>query len=230
MTTLTAYSTLAVMGAMPAIADAYRAETGTILQTEFAPTVALVERLQAGAAGDIGILTAGGIDGLIGQGIMAPGSRTDMALSFIGLAVKAGSAKPDIGSTDAFKATLLAAKSIAYSRIGASGIYFAALIERLGIAEAVNAKATIVATGFTAEHVASGSVELAVQQISELKVVSGIDVVGPLPADIQSTGMFSAGLLSTSANAHAARDFLRFITSPVIAPVLQAWGLEQPAR
>lgn len=230
MNTLTLHSTLAVMGALPAIGEAYRAATGSVLQTEFGPTVAILQTLRAGAAGDVAILTAGGIDEMIRDGLMVPGSRTDVALSFVGVAVKAGARKPDIGSVEAFKRTLLAARSIAYSRIGASGIYFAGLIERLGIAEAVNAKATIVATGFTAEQLVNDSVELAIQQISELKVVPGIEVVGPLPAEIQSVGTFSAGLLTASTQPDAARDFLRFLTSPTIGPVLRDWGLEPPPR
>ncbi len=124
---------------------------------------------------------------------------------------------------------MLSARSIAYSRIGASGIYFAGLIERLGIADAVNAKAKIVATGFTAEQAASGAVELAVQQISELMVVPGIEVVGPLPPEIQSVGTFSAGLLTTSRQPEQAAALLRYLASPAVAPLLRAAGLEPVA-
>src|ERR1700744_106548 len=146
MSGLRILSTLAVMGAMPRIAEACEAATGLTLETEFAPTVGLLERLRAGAEADIAILTAGGIDEMISEGRIRPGTRTDVALSFVGIAVKAGAPKPDISSVEAFRSALLAARSIAYSRIGASGIYFAGLIERLGIADAVNAKAKIVAT------------------------------------------------------------------------------------
>ena len=229
MSELRILSTLAVMGAMPAIAKGYEAASGVTLVSEFSPTVAILDRLRAGAMADIAILTAGGIDDMIREGAIQAGTRTDVALSFVGIAVKAGAPKPDIGSVEAFKATLLAARSIAYSKIGASGIYFAGLIERLGIAEAVNAKATVIATGFTAERAARGEVEIAVQQISELKVVPGIEVVGPLPDGIQSVGVFSAGLMATSGQPEVARAFLRYLGSAAVVPALRAAGLEPPA-
>jgi len=219
-------STLAVMGAMRELAAAYEAQSGMKVEADFAPTVALLEKLRAGAAGDIAILTAQGIDGMIAEGRMLPGSRTDIALSFVGIAVRAGMPKPDISTVEAFRATILNARSVAYSRIGASGIFFAGLLDRLGIAEAVNAKALIVATGFTAERLVSGEADLAVQQISELLVVPGIEVAGPLPDEIQTAAMFSGGVLSTSADADAARSFLGFLTGPEAAPVLAASGLK----
>ncbi len=228
MRTLRIVSTLAVMGAMPRIEAAYQAAAGVTLETDFSPTVALLERLRGGAEADIAILTASGIDEMIAEGLIRPGTRADVALSFVGIAVKAGAPKPDIAGVETLRATLLAARSVAYSRIGASGIYFASLIERLGIADAVNAKATIVATGFTAELAANGTVELAVQQISELMVVPGIEVVGPLPPEVQSVGVFSAGLLTASPQPEAAGALLRYLASPAVAPLLRAAGL-QPA-
>ena len=223
-------STLAVMGAMRELAAAYEAQSGTKVVADFAPTVALLEKLRAGAAGDIAILTAQGIDGMIAEGRMLPGSRTDIALSFVGIAVRAGVPKPDISSVEAFRATILNARSVAYSRIGASGIFFAGLLDRLGIAEAVNAKALIVATGFTAERLVSGEADLAVQQISELLVVPGIEVVGPLPPDIQTVATFSGGVLTASQQPERARNLLRFLSAPEVAPVLERSGLRQPGR
>ena len=222
-------STLAVMGGMRDLSAAYQAGGGRAVDADFAPTVALLDRLRGGERADLAILTASGIDDLIAQGIMRPGSRTDVARSFVGVAVKAGAPKPDIGSVEAFKATLLAARSVCYSRIGASGLYFAALIGRLGIADAVNAKATIASTGFTAERLVSGEADLAVQQISELLVVPGIEVVGGLPAEVQTVAMFSAGLLTASENPDAAADFARFLASAAADPVLRRTGLE-PAQ
>ena len=157
---------------------------------------------------------------------MRPGTRTDVALSFVGIAVKAGAPQPDIGTVAAFKATVLAARSVAYSKIGASGIFFASLIERLGIAAEVNARAVVVPAGFTAERLVSGECDLAVQQVSELMVVPGIEVVGPLPADIQTIATFSGGVLSNSRQLEQAAGFLRFLASPGVAPILRRTGLE----
>jgi len=226
MTKLRVLSTLAVMGAMRDLTAQYERETGTPIAADFAPTVALLDRLRAREAADIAILTAQGIDDLSREGVIRPGTRSDVALSFVGIAVRAGASKPDIETVAAFKDTLLSARSVAYSRIGASGIFFAGLLERLGIAAEVNAKAIIVPSGFTAERVANGEAELAVQQISELMVVPGIEVVGPLPADIQTAATFSAGILAGSKQAEAAGAFLRFLTSPAVAPVLRRAGLQ----
>jgi molybdate transport system substrate-binding protein len=218
MTTIRILSTLAVMGAMRDVSTQYSAAE---IKADFAPTVALLERLRGGEAADIAILTAQGIDDLIAEGVVRPGTRTDIARSFVGIAVKAGARKPDISSVAAFKATLLAARTVAYSRIGASGIFFAALLDRLGLADTM--KTLVVPSGFTAERLVTGEADLAVQQISELMMVPGIEVVGPLPTDIQTVATFSAGLLCQSVEAAA---LLRFLASPVVAPVLRRTGLE----
>src|SRR5580698_10245187 len=128
MTGLRLLSTLAVMGAMRELIARCEAE-GIPIKADFAPTIALLERLRAGEAADIAIMTAEGIDDLIAEGIIRPNTRADIARSFVGIAVKAGAPKPDIASVEAFKPALLSARSVAYSRIGASGIYFAGLIE-----------------------------------------------------------------------------------------------------
>ena len=224
MTAIRILSTLAVMGAMKDLTARYEAETGVSIQAEFAPTVALLERLRAGDAADIAILTAQGIDDMIAEGAMRPGSRTDVALSFVGIAVKAGAPKPDIATVAAFRTALLAARAVAYSKIGASGIFFAGLLQRLGIADRVNA--LVVPSGFTAERLVSGEADLAVQQVSELLVVPGIDVVGKLPDEIGTVATFSAGLLTASAQPDAAAALLRFLASPDIAEVLRRSGLE----
>jgi molybdate transport system substrate-binding protein len=224
--TIRLLSTLAVMGGMRDLCEAYRARGGAAIDADFAPTVALIQRLQAGESADIAILTAQGIDDMIAVGIMRSGSRTDIARSFVGIAVKAGAPKPDIGSVESFKAALLAARSVCYSRIGASGLYFAKLIQDLGIADAVNAKATVASTGFTAERLVSGEADLAVQQISELMVVPGIEVVGGLPAEVQTVAMFSAGIPTASEQPDATADFARFLASKEAEPVLRRTGLE----
>jgi molybdate transport system substrate-binding protein len=193
---------------------------------EYAPTNGLMARIDAGERADVAILTREGADQLAVRGVLRPDSVVDVARSYVGIAVRAGAARPDIGSPEALKAALLTAKWIAYSRIGASGILFARLIQQLGIAEAVNAKATIIPSGFTAELVARGEVELAVQQVSELMVVPGVDIVGPLPAPLQSPAMFSAGVFANCAEPAEVERFLQFLTSDTAAPLLQAAGLE----
>jgi molybdate transport system substrate-binding protein len=220
-------STLALMGAMDELSRRYQAASGTRIEADFAPTVALLARIRGGEAADITILTEQGIEELISEGLILPG-RTDIALSFIGIAVRAGAPKPDITSVSACRAALLAASSVAYSRIGASGIFFAGLIERLGITEAVNARARIVSSGFTAEPVARGEAALAVQQMSELMVVPGVDLVGRLPAEIQCAATFSAGVLRGGEGSGRARGLLRFLTSPEATPILRRAGLEPP--
>jgi molybdate transport system substrate-binding protein len=179
-------STLAVQGAMPALATGYESLAGARLEVEFAPTIGLMARIDAGERADVAILTR--------------------------------------------EVALLSAKSIAYSRIGASGILFARMVEQLGIAEEVNAKATIIPSGLTAELVARGQAELAVQQVSELMVVPGVDIVGPLPAPLQSPAMFSAGVFADCAEPDGAERILQFLTSAAAAPMLQAAGLEPVLR
>lgn len=216
-------STLAVMGAMRDLTATFQAETGASVEAGFAPTVALLERLRGGEPADIAILTAAGVDDLTRDGIIRPGSRTDIALSFVGIAVKAGAPRPDIETVEALIATLLSARSVAYSRIGASGLYFAELLQRLGIADAVNAKALIVPSGFTAERLVTQEADLAVQQVSELLVVPGIEVVGPLPPAVQTVATFSGGQLTDHPQA---AEFLRFLASPKAETALRAAGLE----
>ena len=124
------------------------------------------------------------------------------------------------------RAALLGARSVAYSRLGASGIFFAGLIERIGIAAEINARATIVPQGFTAERLITGEADLAVQQISELKQVAGIEIVGPIPLDLQTPAVFSAGRLTASKQAAASDALLKYLASPEVAPVLRESGLE----
>lgn len=222
-------STLAVQGALPALAPRYEQSAGTSIAIEFAPTNGLLARIAAGEAADVAILTRLAIDDLARDGVLIPGSVADVAVSLVGIAVKAGAAKPDIGSVEALKATLLAAKSIVYSKIGASGVFFAELIRRLGITDEVNVKATVIPSGFTAELAARGEVELAVQQVSELMQVPGIDVVGPLPPGAESVTMFSAGVFAASDQAEAALEFIAYLRSSSAAQALSAAGLKPAA-
>jgi molybdate transport system substrate-binding protein len=225
-TTIRLFSTLALMGAIRNLADRFETETGTHIDPVFAPTVGLLERLRNGEPADVLILTTEALDDLAAKGTVAPESCIHLARSFVGLAVKAGVAPPDISTEDALRKTLLGARSVAYSRIGASGIFFAQLIEQMGIAPEVNARALVVPSGFTAERLVSGEADIAIQQLSELKLVAGVDLVGPLPLHLQTPGVFSGGRVAASERAAQADALLKYLASSAAAPVLRESGLE----
>ncbi|OKO80084.1 substrate-binding domain-containing protein [Bradyrhizobium sp. NAS96.2] len=219
-------STLALKGAVARLAAAYHAASGVAIDADFAPTLALLERLREGEVADVVILTREGLDEMVGEVRVARDSAVNLARSYVGVAVKAGAAHPDIASEAALREALLGARAVAYSRLGASGILFAQLIARLGIAEAINARAVIIPMGFTAEKLVTGEADLAIQQISELKQVDGIEVVGPIPLNLQTPAVFSAGRMTASQRAAAAEHLLRYLWSPEVAPVLRETGLE----
>jgi molybdate transport system substrate-binding protein len=161
-------STLALMGAVRSLAGLYEAAGGARIDADFAPTLGILDRLRKGEAADVVILTREGLDELASQGTVVAETCVDLARSFVGVAVRAGAAHPDIATESALRATLLGARAVAYSRIGASGILFAQLIARMGIAHLINARARIIPSGFTAELLVNGEADLAVQQLSEL--------------------------------------------------------------
>ena len=218
-------STLALKGAVRSLAGQYQAAGGARIDADFAPTLGLLDRLRNGESADVVILTMEALDDLAAKGTVVADSCVDLARSFVGIAVKAGAAHPDIASEAALRATLLGAR-VAYSRIGASGILFAGLIGRMGIASEINAGACIIPSGFTAERLLSGEADLAVQQISELKLVPGIEVIGPIPRELQIPAVFSAGRISASDKVAASEALLKYLASPEVAPVLRASGLE----
>jgi molybdate transport system substrate-binding protein len=217
-------STLAMRGAVQSLASDYEAASGLRLDADFAPTLALLDRLRRGESADVVILTREGLAGLAASGDVVAASCVDLARSHVGLAVKAGTPHPEIATEQALRQGLLAARSIAYSGLGASGIFFAQLIEQMGIAAEINARAVVVAQGFTAERLISGEADLAVQQISELKQVRGVEIVGAIPLHLQQPAVFSAGRLTASSKAAQSDFFVRFLASAAAA--LRAWGLE----
>jgi molybdate transport system substrate-binding protein len=217
-------STLALKGAVCNLAGGYQAAGGARIDADFAPTLGLLDRLRRGEKADVVILTKEALDDLAGQGSVV--ACVDLARSFVGIAVKAGVNHPDITTEAALRATLLGARSIAYSRIGASGIFFARLIERMGIASAINARARIIPSGFTAELLLTGEADLAVQQLSELKQVAGTEVVGPIPRELQTPAVFSAGRLSVSNKVAQGDALLKYLASPEVVGVLRESGLE----
>jgi molybdate transport system substrate-binding protein len=222
-------STLALAGAVGALAGEYQAVSGARIDADFAPTVRLLERLKEGETADVLILTREGLAGLVSAKSVVAESCVDLGRSYVGLAVKSGNAHPDISTEAALRSALLAARSVAYSRLGASGIFFAQLLEKMGIAAEINARATVVPMGFTAERLASGEADIAIQQLSELKQVSGVEIIGPLPLHLQEPAVFSAGRMAASKNGRSADLLLKFLASEDATPALVKSGLERLA-
>jgi len=215
-----------VKSVMLDLAPAFERTSGTKVLITWGATNGLVKELDGGAAADLVILTAETIDELIARGKVVAGSRLDLARSGIGIAVRKGAAKPDIGSPDVLKRTLLAARSVAHSKAGMSGIYFPTVLARLGIADAMKGRIVIPEPGTpVGEVVAKGEAELGVQQISELLPVAGIEIVGPLPGDLQKITTFSAGLPAAAKEPDTARALAKFVAAQA-PPLLKAKGLE----
>jgi molybdate transport system substrate-binding protein len=193
----------------------------------WASTNTLMDEIRNGATGDLAILTDEAIDDLIRQGKMVAGSRVDLARSAIGIAVRERAPKPDIGSAQALKNALLAARTISYSKTGISGVYFPTVLERLGIATQVASRVLIPPSGVPiGEVVAKGDAEIGVQQISELLPVPGIEIVGPLPAELQKVTVFSAGIFTGASEPQVAKALVALLTSAAARPVYQRKGME----
>jgi molybdate transport system substrate-binding protein len=219
-------STQATEPAYLELAAQFEKATGHKVRTDFTGTLNVQKRLAAGEAFDLIIMAGSAIDEQIKLGKALAGSRTDFAKSGTGVAVKKGAAKPDIGSVDAFRKTLLTTKSIGYST-GPSGVYMLSVFEKLGIAEQVKGKLKQTPSGvFVGNLIASGETEIGFQQISELVHFPGIDYVGPLPGELQRMTVFSAGIHAGAKQADAARALVRFLTAPAAAAVIRKHGLE----
>jgi len=187
-------------------------------------------RIMAGEPMDLLVFPAPGLDDLVKQGKIVADSKVVLARSGMGVAVRAGAPKPDISTPEAFKRALLAAKSIVYTdpALGSpSGVHFANVLERLGIAEEMKAKSKLHdGTSFNAELVAKGEIEIAIQQITEILPVRGAELVGPLPGDLQLTTVFATGIGTAAKEQAAAKEFIQFLVSPAAAVVIKAKGME----
>ena len=215
-----------VKSVMLEILPACERKSGARIETVWGSTMGLQKDIAAGADGDLAVLTAEVIDGLIAEGKAAAGSRADLARSGIGVAVRKGAAKPDIASPEALKRALLAARSVSHSKTGQSGIYFPTVLAKLGISDAMKSKLVGPEGGTPiGEVVARGEAEIGIQQISELLPVPGIEIVGPLPGPLQKITVFSAGVLATAQDQNRAKEVLAFIAQ-ASRPLLQAKGLE----
>jgi molybdate transport system substrate-binding protein len=201
-------------------------ELGIDVDIEWNPTKVIEERIKQGVAADVLIVTDESLHAFIAAGTVSADHCFPLINSFIGLAVKKGAPLPEISSVESCLAALLNARSVAYSLTGASGIYMQQLWNRFGQLEKINARATAIDKGLAAEKLLSGEADIAVQQISELIVVPGVEVVGPLPDEIQKVSAFSVGILASAANKPAAHKLVSFLTSREAADIFERNGLK----
>src|SRR5262249_3327695 len=200
--------------------------SGHSVKVDWVGTDDVVRRIGGGEVADVVIAPSFTVDALIKDGLLAPGSRVDVAKSIIGVAVRPGTPRPDLSSGEGLKKALLSAKSILNSG-RPSGTYMAGWFEKAGIADAIKAKTKRLGPGQSAgEAVARGEGDIGFTQVSELLAVKGIDYRGPLPKDVQQVTTFSSGLHRSAPQAEAARALIRFVTAPVAVPVLKKTGLE----
>ena len=229
---ITVLSTTAMKTAFEELATGFERETGYRVKLTFGPSLQLEKRLAAGEAADVAIVTHAGAQDLIAQGRGRAGSLADLVRSFIGVCVGKGAPRPDLSSAEAFKAAMLRAKSIALSTPvggGASGAHMAAVFERLGIVAAVKDRSIYGAggpAGLVGLIVGRGEAEIGIQQMAELMAVPTVDVVGPLPAALQSVTQFTAFVPSASPAPDGGRAVIDFLLKPAAKAVIKAKGLE----
>ncbi|MCC7081862.1 MAG: substrate-binding domain-containing protein [Burkholderiales bacterium] len=212
--------------ALAQLAPQFERASGDTLQVSYDPGQIILRRVEAGETADAVVVGEETIDRLIARGFVAAASRRVLTRNGIGLAVRAAAPKPDIATEAGFVQALRAARSIAYTSEGASGIYFAALIERLGLADMVRAKARTQPGGLIGELILTGEAEIAIQQLPELLAVPGIDVVGPLPDTVQKIATTAAGVFAGSSAATQAADLIEFLASPRARAVFRACGFD----
>ena len=218
----------AIATVLAEIGPEFERTTGHKLKVTSDLPTGFARRAQAGEQFDVFVSGSASVHEWIEAGRIIAETRKDIARSGIGVGVRAGARKPDVSSVEAFKRALLEAKSIAYLRVG-SGIYIAGLVERLGIAGAIKSKVTRPESDIVSELVAKGEVELGLVVITQILTTPGVELAGPLPEEIQSHVMITAGVNTNSREPEAARQLIRFLTSPSATHVIKAQGME-PAR
>jgi molybdate transport system substrate-binding protein len=215
---------------LTALAAQYQKESGNKLDVVYQTVGQHLDLIRNGKEEfDVAVLTPDAIDALAKEGKVVPGSAAALAKVGVGVVVKAGAPQPDISTVDAFKRALLAAKSVAYidpKAGGSSGIYVAKLLEKLGIADQVNAKAVLVHGGAVADHVADGEAEIGMHQISEILPVEGVTLVGPLPAEIQNYTVYAAGVGAATKDKANAEALVKFLSGSHALPIIKAKGME----
>lgn len=205
---------------------AFEKSSGHKVSATWAGTVDIKKRIGAGELFDVVIVAAPEIDMFAKDGKLVSGSRSDLMKSAVGVAVRAGAKRPDISSADALKKTLLDAKSIGYST-GPSGVYFASLLQKMGIADQVKSKLKQTPPGQRVSGmVASSEAEIGFQQVSELIHESGIDYIGPLPASVGNITVFSAGIHREAHEPDAAKALIQYLKAPTAAPVIKKYGMD----
>jgi molybdate transport system substrate-binding protein len=213
-----------------ALAAQYEKESGNALEITYQTVGQHLKAIKSGEETfDVAVLTPEAIDGLAKDGKIVAGSRADLAKTGVGVVVRQGTPLPDISTVDTFKRTLLAAKSVAYidpAAGGSSGIYIGKLLERLGIAKEVNAKAKLISGGEVASHVVDGEAEIGIHQISEILAVKDAVLVGPLPAEIQNFTIYSAGVGTAAKDSALATALVKFLTGSHALPIIEAKGME----
>ena len=218
---VTALISNALASVMAELTPQFEKVSGHKLKVTLGPTNPLKAQIEKGAAFDLTVLGSGAIDDLIKQGKLT--SRADIARSGMGVAYRQGAPKPDIGTTEAFKQTLLNAKSVGYTPDGLSGTHLQVVFQRLGITDAMKPKAR---NGRGAELVSSGEAEIGITQVSEILGVPRVELAGPLPPEVQQYTVFPAAISSSAKQRDAANALLKFLASPEAARVLKAKGLE----
>jgi molybdate transport system substrate-binding protein len=223
-------STQATEEAYRELVPQFEKATGHKVTTVFTGTLGAQKRLADGESYDMIIMSSPSIDAQIKAGKVVAGSRVDIAKSGVGVGVPKGAPKPDISTTEALKKSLMAAKSIGYST-GPSGAYMVSLFEKLGLADQVKDKLKQTPTGvFVGTIIASREVEIGFQQVSELSNFPGVDYVGPLPADVQNTTVFSTGMIVDAKEAEAAKALVKYLTSPEAGSAFKKRGMEPGGR
>ena len=211
------------------LGSSYERETGNkIVMTTDLP-VATKRKIDAGATFDVAILSPILVEQLVQEGKIIRDTRADIVRVGIGLGVRKGANRPDISTVDAFKRTLLAAKSIAYLKEGNTGLYIAGLLERLGIAEVLRPKTKLPLTDVVSNMVANGEAEVGLTAISLLIAEPGVETVGPIPPELQFYITFTGGVSTSSTKREAARGVMKVLTGTAALPAIRANGME-PGR
>ena len=216
-----------VRASLEELAPAFERETGNKVALEFGLAAVLRRQIEAGEAFDLAILTRVGVDDLVKAGKVDGNSRAPIARSGVGIGIRKGAPRADIATTDALMRAMLAASSVSWAKEGASGVHFASVLQRIGIADRMKPKETLVDTGAeVGKLLASGQVQYGALLVNELMTLPGVEVLGPLPPDLQSYVVFTAGVASASGSPQAAAALVRFLQSPASRAVFKAKGQE----